>query len=122
MSAEVIALADRARVLNRQQLHDFLDQDTYHVNGGVAVWWGEGRELFVAAADRAVAALAADAIVRRQVGDSLFEVFGAVVVDEPISVKLLGTVGEKVTWERTVRPAGNTIVMCRVWAGEDGLQ
>ncbi|GGM22354.1 hypothetical protein ACFFX1_11195 [Dactylosporangium sucinum] len=128
MNATVIEM--HSRPLTRARVLDFLDQDTYKVLNGVATWWGEQGEVLVATEDRAVAALAADALVRQQVGDSLIEVFGGVVVDQPMSVELVPTAvdlggtmpGEKVTWRHASRPGSNTVVICRVWAGEDGAK
>ncbi len=129
MSAEVLTFAPRRRPLTREQLQDFLANDTYSALG-VQVWWGSGHELLVATPDRVVAVLAADAIVRRQLGDSLPAMFGGVAVDEPMSVEVLpaedGPGGyqpaDLVTWQRASRPGRNTVLVCRVWAGEDGAQ
>ncbi len=119
-SAAVIEL--RQRAMTRAQVQDFLAQDTYQVDG-VAAWWTEGStEILVATNDRAVAALAADEMVRRQLHDSLRQAFGGVAVDEPMSVELLGEPGADVTWQRAPRSGSHTVLVCRVWAGEDGPQ
>lgn len=129
MSADVLTFAPRRRPLTREQLQDFLTNDTY-VALGVQVWWGRGHELLVATPDRAVAALAADAVVRRQLGDSLPAMFGGVAVEEPMSVEVLPAEegpseyqpADLVTWQRATRPGRNTVLVCRVWAGEDGVR
>jgi hypothetical protein len=125
MSATVLAFAARSRPLSRAEVQDFLANDTYAAYG-VAVWWGTGHELLVATADRVLAVLAADAVVRRQLGGPLPEVFAGVTVDEPMSVELLadacadGTKDGTPTWQRASRPDGHTVRVCRVWPGEDG--
>lgn len=126
MSAPVIAL--RPPVMTRGQVQDFLAEDTVSIHG-VAVWWtGDGdapsaepsREILVQTDDRITAVLAADELVRRQLSDSLCRVFGAVFVSEPMSVQLLGEPGGPTTWRPARRPGPNTVLVCRVAAGQDG--
>lgn len=108
-------------VMSRAQVQDFLTNDTHRAMGGtVAVWWTEAGELLVATADRAVAALAADEVVRTQLADPLVQVFGGVAVDEPMSVELIGEPGGQIAWQPAARPSRNTVLVCRVWPGEDG--
>lgn len=128
MSAPVIAL--RPPVMTGVQVQDFLAQDTVHIHGA-AVWWtGEteasdaepSREILVQTEDRITAALAADELVRRQLGDSLCGAFGEVIVSKPMSVELLGEPGGPTTWRPARRPGRNTVVVCQVTAGQDGAR
>ncbi len=120
MTASVVEL--RPSVMGRGQVQDFLDQDTVRIHG-VAVWWtGEGNEILVQTSDRVAAALAADELVRRHLGDSLRRVFGEVTVSEPLSVELLGEPGGPPQWRPARRPGPHTVLVCRVAAGQDGAR
>lgn len=123
MNTNVISLVARARAMTREQVGQFLADRAYKA-GPVAVWWGdESTDLLVVTADRITAALAADEVVRANVGGSLRELYaGAVAVDAPAPFELVDQPGGVVSWRRVPKQAKHTVLACVVHPGEDGAE